>query len=350
MAANIPPELQRIRQEYYEEIGKLELRPLWAVLGAIFTREPTTRVVPFLWRWAECYPQLMRAAELVTAEEAERRVLYLTNPGLPGSVNITQTLYAGLQLIMPGEIAPSHRHSAAALRFIIEGEGAYTSVDGEQTFMSPGDFVLTPAGTWHDHGNTSDRPMIWLDGLDIPLVLYLNQIFYSPYKDHRYPLTRAVDESAARYGAGLTPRFERHDKPYSPIVNYKWERVYPALKRMAEQGRGNEWDDILFEYTNPLTGGPVLPTMSAFIQLLRPGVATRAHRHTSSVVYHVVRGSGVTEIDGQEFHWREKDIFVVPTWAKHRHVNGSSTDEAILFSFSDEAVLRSLGLYAQREE
>lgn len=338
------------RQAYYDELARFNLKPLWAVLGSIFTREPKTSVKPWVWRWQDVRPRLLRAAELVTAQEAERRVLYLVNPGLgeqPG-LPVTQTLYAGLQIILPGEVARSHRHTATALRFVVEGEGAYTSVNGEQTFMEPGDFILTPNWTWHDHGNTSDRPMIWLDGLDIPLVVYLNQIFYEPYAAERYPLTRAPEESAWKYGAGLTPRWEQHRAPYSPIVNYKWKRTYEALRALAAEGRGNPYDDVVFEYTNPLTGGPALPTMSAFIQLLRPGRETRAHRHTSSAVYLVVKGRGLTEIDGQEFPWDEHDVFVLPTWARHRHVNASSTEEAILFSFTDEAVLRSLGLY--REE
>jgi gentisate 1,2-dioxygenase len=346
----VAPDFQRQREEYYREIERLNLGPLWAVLGSIFTPEPTTRVEPCLWRWEDVRPQVLRAAELVTAEEAERRVLMLLNPGLKGQPAATQTLYAGLQIILPGEIARSHRHSPVALRFIVEGEGAYTSVDGEQTFMGPGDFVLTPNWTWHDHGNTSDRPMIWLDGLDVPLILHLNQIFYEAYAEERFPLTKPDDASARTYGGGLAPRTSRHEKPFSPIVNYRWDRTYQALQTLAAQGESSPFDDVILEYTNPLSGGPALPTISAFIQLLRPGCRTRAHRHTSSAVYMAVRGRGVTEIDGREFAWNEHDVFVLPTWAKHRHANASGDEEAVLFSFTDEAVLRPLGLYRERAE
>lgn len=344
-------DLHRKRQEYYADIDQHYLKPLWAALKKVFTPEPTTNAQAHIWRWHDVRPRLMRAGEVVTAEEAERRVLYLQNPGLGDAPPaITQTLYAGVQLILPGEVAPSHRHSAAALRFIMEGDGAYTSVDGEQTFMSPGDFVLTPNWTWHDHGNTSDQPMIWLDGLDLPAVMYLNQIFAEEYDDARYPLTRPADQSIWKYGSGLRPRWVQHQAPHSPVVNYKWDRTYKTLKALAADDRGSPYDDTIFEYTNPLTGGPALPTMSAFIQLLRPGSVTRAHQHTSSTVYLVVDGTGATEIDGKEFKWGKYDIFVVPTWARHRHLNASSSAEAILFSFSDEAILKPLGLYRERGE
>lgn len=341
---------QAERQQYYAEIAALNLKPLWAVLGQIFTPEPTTPVEPCLWRWDAVRPQVLRAADLVTAEEAERRVLFLANPGLPDQSipRVTQTLYAGVQIILPGEIARSHRHTASAARFILEGEGAYTAVDGEQTFMSRGDFVLTPNWAWHDHGNTTDEPMIWLDCLDIPLVLQLNQIFYQAYGEERFPVTRPEDYSIAKWGNGLRPRYDSHEQPYSPVVNYKFDRAYQALQTLAEEDRSSPYDDIILEYTNPLTGGPAVPTMSAFLQLLRPGRETRAHRQTSSTVYLAVMGSGVTEIDGKEYAWQENDVFVVPTWAQHCHVN-TENDEAILFSFSDEAALRALGLYRERE-
>ena len=162
------------REAFYERLSIHSVAPLWERLAGMLTPEPNTSAVAAIWRYDDVRPFIMEAGEMITAEEAERRVLMLENPALRGQARITQSLYAGLQLILPGEIAPSHRHTAAALRFIVEGEGAYTTVDGEKTIMRPGDFVITPAWTWHDHGNDSDEPMVWLDGLDIPMVLFLD--------------------------------------------------------------------------------------------------------------------------------------------------------------------------------
>src|SRR5919204_5386737 len=168
------------RHAFYDQIASVNLAPLWEQLHSLVTPEPTTSCLPALWRYDEVRPHLMQAGGLITAQEAQRRVLILENPGLRGQATITGSLFAGLQLILPGEVAPAHRHTQSALRFIIEGHGAYTAVDGERTYMSPGDFVITPSWTWHDHGNDSDRPMVWLDGLDIPLVSLLDAGFMEP--------------------------------------------------------------------------------------------------------------------------------------------------------------------------
>src|SRR6185312_17321400 len=153
------------RESFYREIAPANLAPLWEVLHSLVTPEPVSPVQPVLWRYDEVRPHVERAGNLITAAEAERRVLVLENPGLKGQSSITHSLYAGLQLILPGEVARAHRHAASALRFILEGHGAYTAVDGERTYMQPGDFVITPSWTFHDHGNTTDTPMVWLDGL-----------------------------------------------------------------------------------------------------------------------------------------------------------------------------------------
>src|SRR5512133_22062 len=166
----IPVETAARRQQYYEAISHRNLTPLWEVLGALVPKSPTTPVLPALWRYAEIREQVLEAGRLITAAEAERRVLILENPALRGQSSITQSLYAGLQLILPGEVAPSHRHTQSALRFIVEGSGAYTAVDGERTTMHPGDFIITPSWTWHDHGHEGDGPVVWLDGLDIRVV------------------------------------------------------------------------------------------------------------------------------------------------------------------------------------
>ena len=188
------------RMDFYERARGRNLAPLWRVLHGLVTDKPAPRCVPAMWRYAEIRPYLMEACKLISAAEAERRVMVLENPGLPGESRITQSLFAGLQIILPGEIAPAHKHTASALRFIIEGHNAYTAVAGERTMMEPGDFVITPSMSWHDHGNEGDAPMVWLDGLDMHIVNLMCASFRDGYPGKVHPLDRP--EGAAMAGAG----------------------------------------------------------------------------------------------------------------------------------------------------
>src|SRR5436190_7177319 len=182
------------RKDFYRRIGALGMTPLWEVLHDLVPPNPTTPCVPALWRYETVRPFLMESGELISAREAVRRVLVFENPALRGASSITQTLYAGLQLILAGEVAPSHRHTQSAIRFIVEGDGAYTAVNGERAVMHPGDFIVTPAWTFHDHGypipgssldhvagssldHGGSGPVVWLDGLDIPMVRFFDAGF-----------------------------------------------------------------------------------------------------------------------------------------------------------------------------
>ena len=335
------------RDAFYRELGPLGVRPLWPVLSELLTSEPRVKAVPYIWRYRELRPRLLHAGSLVSAEQAERRVLMLINPGLGGKIGATATLFAGLQLVLPGEIARCHRHTPAAFRFIVEGDGGYTAVEGEKTLMSKGDFVTTPAWTWHDHGNDSPHAMMWLDGLDLPLVAGLDATFFEPYEDDRQPLVSPMDDSQARWAANLRPSGWGADRggPASPVLSYRWDACREALHALREQ-RGSDYDGVLMEYTNPCTGGPVLPTMGAYLQLLRNAEHTQAHRHVASTVYHVAEGAGFSMIAGACYDWEEGDTFAVPAWTWHEHAAVGS--EAVLFSFSDRPALRALGL--DREE
>jgi gentisate 1,2-dioxygenase len=273
-------------------------------------------------------------------------VLGFINPGLPDRYGATHTLWAGFQYLMPGEVAPAHRHSPAAIRFIIRGDGAFTTVDGDKCVMSRGDLVLTPPWTWHDHGNESDEPMIWLDGLDLPLVVEMEGQFYEAFAADAQPVAKPAGDSERRYGIGqLRPTWEKWAGPFSPLLNYKWARTEEALRRLATVG-GSPFDDVAMEYINPHTGGPLMPTLACWVQLIRAGVRTRAHRQTGSAVYFVFEGRGASVIDGQRFDWRTGDLFVVPTWAWHEHA--SADGEAILFSVQDTPVMQALGLYREQ--
>lgn len=343
--------LIRQREEFYREIGQHDLAALWNVLAALLTPEPRVRSVPVLWKWSDVRPRVLRSGELVTAAEAERRVLYFMNPGLPRELSaVTNTLYAGVQLILPGEKAVTHRHTPNAIRFIIEGELGYTTVAGEKGVMRKGDFLTTPIWSWHDHGNEGTQPVMWLDGLDLPFVANVDAIFFTERledgKRSIQPVEKPADDSAWRYGANMRPAWkELPTTLYSPVVNYRWETSRAALHALRDD-QASPFDGVILEYINPQTGRSVLPTMGAYLQLLRTGEHTLAHRHVTSTVYHVAEGGGYSIIAGQRFDWQEGDTFVVPAWSWHEHA--STGGEAVLFSFNDRPLLENFGL--NREE
>src|ERR1700724_2668925 len=217
------------REAFYDRIGVYNMAPLWERLHGLVTAQPTTPCLPAIWHYQEIRPYLMQSGGLITAQEATRRVLILESPGLKGQTSITHSLFAVLQLILPGEVAPAHRHTASALRFIIEGEGAYTAVDGERTTMLPGDFVITPSWTWHDHGNQTREPMVWLDGLDIQLVKLLGASFAEGYPEDTQPVSRPEGDSFARFGHNLLPVDWQPEVKTSPVFNYPYVRTREAL-------------------------------------------------------------------------------------------------------------------------
>ena len=266
------------RQAYYAAIKPLHMTSLWEVLHALVPQQPNTPCVPVHWAYEAVRPYLMQSGSLITAAEAVRRVLILENPALAGQSAATQSLYAGLQLILPNEVAPSHRHTQSALRFIVEGQGAYTSVDGERTLMNEGDFIITPSWTWHDHGNESAEPMVWLDGLDIPLIRFLDAGFAENSAVDTQTVTAAAGESYARFGHNMAP--VRHDGQYaspygktSPLFNYPYSRSREALFTLEKTAAVDAWDGFKLRYVNPTTGGAPTPTMQTYMQRLPKGFA-----------------------------------------------------------------------------
>jgi len=298
---------------------------------------------PFVWPWQLIHGALLEACEVMPESLTARRNISCANPGLGPRVGTSHTIVAGFQMVMPGEIAWAHRHSLGAIRFGVEGTSKlYSVVDGEPMAMLPGDLVLTPNWSWHDHHNDGDSTAIWLDVLDVPLTHgALNQTFYEPLGDTTQPLRPHLGEYVSERARLVRPTWERRRVRNIPF-RYPWAEIEPLLREYARAGREDPYDGVLLEYVNPMTGGPTLPTMSCRIQLLRPGFVSQSHRHTSSAVYFVVRGSGTTVVDDNELRWSERDIFVVPNWSRHHHVNGSA--EAVLFSVTDDAVLEALGL------
>ena len=248
------------------------------------------------------------------------------------------------QYVKPGENARAHRHTPAALRFVLQGNGAYTTVNGQQCVMEPGDLILTPKLTWHDHSNDSERA----DAL-------ARRFGFSAGHGAAPGDARALfgatpaDREEQRGGDGSTGQFLRHGLPLADFFHYKWRDTEPALRALAKSPAARDrFDGYLLEYRNPLTSGPTMTTIQCAVQLLPANDETETHRHTSTVIYHVFRGKGATQIGERRFDWEQGDSFVVPLWYAHRHLNRSSSDDAILFSMSDAPVLKALDLY--REE
>jgi gentisate 1,2-dioxygenase len=326
------------------DMAEKNLSGYWSLGMEGLPSEPMTQVQPFLWKWADVYESLVRAGEVISLENSERRVVRLVNPGLNERPFSSHTLQASFQYVKPGENARAHRHTPAALRFVVQGHGAYTTVNGQQCVMEPGDLILTPNMSWHDHSNDSPEPMLWLDGLDFPLVTALHQVMQERYPTRRQSIKRnSEDVNTALEGA------LRHGLPAEELFHYRWTDSEKILRGQTRSAAAkNRFDGYLLEYRNPLTNGPTTPTMHCAVQLLPAQEQTESHRHTSTVIYHIFRGQGASQIGDQRFEWQQGDTFVVPLWQAHSHLNRSSSEEAILFSMSDAPVLKALGLY--REE
>lgn len=338
-------DLQSQRDAFYERIDPQHMAPLWTRLKSLVPREPTPVGVAYRWRYRDVRPYVLESAQHISAKEAERRVLILENPGLRASSQITNTLYAGLQLIMPGEVAPAHRHTQSALRFVVEGSGAYTAVEGEKTLMAPGDFVITPSWTWHHHGNESAEPMVWLDGLDIPMAMYFGSTFREDHREDEAPVTRPVGDSLARYGSGLMPVGHAQATLNSPVFNYPWSRTREALHAAARGAEPDPHAGHLMRYVNPVDGGWAMPTMATMVRLLPAGFATRPYRSSDAMVFAVVEGRGRVEVEGEAFDLEPHDVFVVPGWMRYTLHAGEAL---AIFSYSDRAAQEKLGLFREQ--
>jgi gentisate 1,2-dioxygenase len=305
-------------EEVFREARGYESRPLWTIMDKMVPAEPTPRAVPHLWTYKPLKALLDRAGELIRAEEAERRVLMLINPKLEPPCT-TDTLFAGYQYILPGETAPAHRHSAFALRFIIEGSRAYTAVGGERVWMEPGDLILTPSWTFHDHGKEGQGPMVWLDGLDLPVVHFTRTNFKEEWPEAK---TTSVD---ARPDSNL---------------GYPWKETRPRLD--AQPG---PWAQV--EYLQRIGGGPISKTIGAQAERLDAGQTTPRRRSTACQIYNIFEGRGVAQVGDVTLPFEKGDTFAVPSWYPFT-IKNTSSGTAYLFAFNDRPLLQNIGLY--REE
>jgi len=309
------------------------------------TRVPShSSEAPYLWRWESLLDGLLKASETIGIEQAERRAIRVVNPHLSAK-STSHTLQVTFSIVNPGEVARAHRHNMAAIRFVVQGKGAFTVVDGEKFYMEEGDLILTPNWTWHDHHNESHDPIIWLDGLDGPLIQSFNILFFEEAKEPEQAITHQTAGSLSRMAFTRTPTKNEHYQRGVPF-RYAWKETHAALRAMGDDDR-DPYDGRLLRYINPVTGGYTYPTMSCEIQLLKGKEFTRAPRHTSTAIYHVVRGQGRSRVGEGYLEWKQGDTFVVPLWQWHAHEN-ISNDEAVLFSLTDRPVMDALQLY--REE
>ena len=339
--------LEDLPESYVRELTASNLTPLWPQLrSALPYGRPSIGTKPTLWRYADIRPLLLQSGDLAPIEKAERRVLVLCNPGLGlETMRATATIYLGLQLIRPGEVAPTHRHTPSAIRFVIEGEGGYTIVSGEKLPMQRGDLILTPSGLWHEHGHDGQDPVIWLDVLDLPLLVNLEAAYAT--EGEVQTLTDPTNSSVARYTqGGLLPyaTLDRRTADY-PLMRFPWAQVRGTLEALAKVTPGDE--AVHLAYVNPETGRECLPTLGFSALMLRAGEVLKPRRRSASTVLHVVEGIVDVKIDSHSFRLAPADTVAAPTHASMQLGNYSSTQPACIFVIDDAPVQRKLGFYEE---
>jgi 1-hydroxy-2-naphthoate dioxygenase len=321
-----------------DKLARIGIEGYWKLVG-VNNPEPKPRGEPFLWRWQDVRPLLFEASGAVAlGADAERRSLRLCPPG-PAVKATTDVITSAIQMMLPGEVAPAHRHSPAALRFVIEGPGGgHTTVNGERCEMAPADLILTPQGCWHDHGNLGAEPTIWLDVLDASLLGRLNAHFFEPHNSATQAVSRPPGTARRLAGTLRAKGFaaQRAGFPY----HYKGQ---DSLALLSETDENDPCDGATLDFVNPVDGGPTMPTIQCSLSRLKAGRTMRAHRHTWNAVCHVVQGSGETEAGGKTLRWGPHDTFVIPSWTWHAH-RAAPGGDAVLFCATDEPVLKAFAL------
>lgn len=337
--------LEELPQDYRDAMTKAGVAPLWPMMRDVLPHgQPNPVTQAAHWNYDKVRDLLLQAGELTPVEKAERRVLVLGDPGRgDGAMQATASIYIGMQLLLPGETAPAHRHTPSAARIIVEGKGGFTVVDGEKLPMEDGDLVLTPGGDWHDHGHEGTGPVIWLDALDLPLFVYLEGS-YAEESELQAQRNRP-DASLVEYmAAGLVPSRKRGNSVRQyPLMRFPWVRTEATLRELAKySGEGTAEVD----YVNPETGDDVLPTMGFTAMMLRAGEADKPPLRSCSSVFHVIKGNGRSHIDGKTIEWGPKDTFTAAVFAKMEHE--ALSDEAFLVRIHDRPLQEKLRYYEER--
>ncbi len=334
--------LDELPEDYRDAMTAAGVAPLWPMMRNVLPHgapQPVTQAGH--WRYGVVRPLLMRAGELTPVEKAERRVLVLSDPGRgTGAMQATSSIYLGLQLLLPGESAPAHRHTPSAARIIVEGTGGYTVVEGEKLPMEEGDLVLTPGGDWHDHGHDGEDPVIWLDALDLPLFVYLEGSYAE--EGQLQAQKNRPDASQIEYrAAGLVPsRSGRVQRRRYPQVRYPWARTRAALDEMAPYTDG----PAEIDYVNPETGEDTLPVMGFTAMRVADGTTHSPPRRSASAAFHVIAGQGTTTINGRTIEWGPKDTFTAPVFAEIDH---HAARDAYLIRVHDRPLQDKLGYYEE---
>lgn len=337
--------LEDLPQSYRDKLTELNLVPLWPNMRAVLPHKVPSRKTQMLnWRFDKLRPLLIEAGDLTPMEKAERRVLVLANPG-HGLTNMqaTPSIYMGLQLILPGETAPNHRHTPNAVRIIIEGEGATTIVDGEPCVMERGDLILTPSGKWHEHQHEGDGPIIWLDILDLPLIYQLEGSWAIEGKTQTNTLER--DKSFAEYSAaGVVPEFDFHrESTNSPMLRYPWTKTRACLVEMAQHYSDRP---IRIAYVNPENGASLFPSIGFGAMMLRPGETLSLPKRTTACVFHIVEGEGSLKVDTNDaILWTEKDTLSAPGYTDISLCNHSTAKPAFIITADEAPLHRYLGIF-----
>jgi len=340
--------IEDLPRDYVDALKAQNLVPLWPSLRALLPPlKPRPRTKPTAWSYAALRPLLLRAGELTPIEKAERRVLVLANPGHGDeSMQASAAIYLGMQLLLPGEWAPSHRHTPNAVRMVVEGEGAWTTVDGEKCPMSRGDLILTPTGLWHEHGHDGSEPVVWLDVLDLPLVHYLEASYHINGERQATKPGRG-DRAYTRGGIVPTPVFERSNKAY-PVLRYPWADARAALLALAEDSPALE--AVQVTYTNPETGGHAENILGFHALMLRPGQVLQLPARSPAAVVHVIEGGATVAAENARFALAEADTCCVPGYTPVTLTNASATVPAFLFIADETPLHQKLGVYEVRDQ
>ncbi|MBQ0960336.1 cupin domain-containing protein [Ideonella sp. 4Y11] len=338
--------LEDLPAEYLEALRAQNLVPLWPSLRAVLPPgKPRPNTKPTYWNYQQLRPLLMRAGELTPMEKAERRVLVLANPGHGlDNMKASAAMYLGMQLLLPGEWAPSHRHTPNAVRMIVEGEGAYTTVDGEKCPMARGDLILTPTGLWHEHGHDGTEPVVWLDVLDLPIVYYLEASYAIEGQRQQVKQGRG-DQAYARGGLMPTTVFQRSDKRY-PMLRYPWAEARAALQALAADQPDTECVQVT--YVNPETGGDAENILGFYALMLRPGQTLQLPARSPASVFHLIEGGAEVSIDEQRFTLAEADTCCAPGYTPITLRNTRADAPSFVFIADESPLHRKLGVYEVR--
>lgn len=331
--------------DYYQSLVSMNTLPLWPSLRSMLPHNiPARRTQSVIWRYADIRSNLIRAGELTPIEKAERRVLALCNPGLGlQNMQATASIYIGLQLILPGETAPNHRHTPSAVRFVIEGQGGFTVVSGEKLPMEKGDLILTPPGLWHEHGHEGKGPVIWLDALDLPLICGIDASYSIEGKSQAVDQKTGKCNAEFRQGGVIPYRSLDSSATRYPLLRFPWREVRQSLAALAGVTAKSEL--VHLAYVNPETGRECLPTLGFSAIMLRPGEEARVPKRSASAVIHGVEGAGIATIDHIAHAFVEADTIAVPTHAEVVLSNASGKEPTCLFMVDDAPLHRKLGIY-----